>query len=61
MGLPVPEDMEGRVLTEILEGGATVTKRVSAPDPGLLVDDDDVYSDEDSEKIAERLRGLGYL
>ncbi|MCD4726471.1 MAG: hypothetical protein K8R46_02330, partial [Pirellulales bacterium] len=61
-GLPVPENMDGRVLEEIFDpdhldrnppcrGG--VAREVGREDFS--------YSDEESKEIEERLKGLGYL
>ena len=61
-GLPVPEDMDGRILEEMFDpdhlernpprrGG--MTREVGSEDFS--------YSDEESKEIEERLKGLGYL
>jgi predicted AlkP superfamily phosphohydrolase/phosphomutase len=62
MGLPIPSDMDGRVLTE-----AFAPEYLSAA-PRRYTDDlsqratrEDQYSPEDEEEIKERLRGLGYV
>ncbi len=64
LGLPVPEDMDGRVLEELLtqeylethpvQQGPAVGggERPAGPSP---------YSEDERERIAETLRGLGYL
>ena len=62
MGLPVPDDMDGRVLTESLKEEYLARHPVVYRKP----DDADetaepVYSDEDARKVEERLRSLGYL
>jgi predicted AlkP superfamily phosphohydrolase/phosphomutase len=58
MGLPVPDDVDGRVLTEALTQTADVrfieANRATA-------DNGATYSAEEEEAIAEKLRGLGYL
>jgi predicted AlkP superfamily phosphohydrolase/phosphomutase len=62
MGLPIPSDLDGQVLTaplserllrssEILQGAALGSRDQIVPD----------YSDEESEEVKERLRALGYL
>lgn len=63
MGLPIPDDMDGRVLTEVfVDPGATAaTLSVAASDESMPEDTEDTYSAEDQEKITERLKGLGYL
>lgn len=63
MGLSVPDDMDGKVLTDAFEAGFIKEHPVryssaSGPDIGK---DEGIYSDEDSEKIKEKLRGLGYI
>ncbi|MBI4670754.1 MAG: alkaline phosphatase family protein [Chloroflexi bacterium] len=62
MGLPIPSDLDGQVLTaplsdqllmsaEILHGDALGARDQIVPD----------YSEEESEEVKERLRALGYL
>ncbi len=66
LGVAVPKSMDGRVLTEALkeeyvdshpvrhvDDGSTAPK--DAPPPG------EGYSDEESEAVRDRLKGLGYL
>ena len=63
MGLPVPDDMDGRVLLDMVEGRFRTahpvqhTQVVSPPQVGQ----DRGFSDEESRQVEERLRGLGYL
>jgi hypothetical protein len=63
MGVPVPGDMDGRVLTEAFEdafapasvsGPAVFSKRGEGPT-------EDGYSDSEAREVSERLRSLGYL
>jgi len=64
MGLPVPEDMDGRVLEEILEPAfmaAHPARFIRASDTWGAPPRDDGYSEEDIDIITERLRRLGYL
>ncbi|HID63217.1 MAG TPA: hypothetical protein EYP49_10820, partial [Anaerolineae bacterium] len=68
MGLPVPSDMDGRVLTEILPPTVLESRPVKQGEPmGLwpgeeeAVFSDEVISDEDEERIRKRLKALGYL
>jgi predicted AlkP superfamily phosphohydrolase/phosphomutase len=64
-GLPVPDDMDGRVLTQIFEDDFLINHPVCfveriAPEasfPSLQQD----YSPEEEEAMRERLRGLGYI
>jgi hypothetical protein len=64
VGVPVPEDMDGRVLQEIFSAGAGDVVRVPA-DNGQPADaagvNGDGYSCEEEAKVAERLTALGYL
>jgi predicted AlkP superfamily phosphohydrolase/phosphomutase len=65
VGLPVPEDMDGRVLQEAFTGeftaSHTVTTRHEAGGPRSGGQSGATYSDDESDKVAERLRGLGYM
>ena len=62
MGLPIPSDLDGKVLTaplseallmssSILQGEALGARDQQIPD----------YTEEESEEVKERLRALGYL
>ncbi len=57
-GEPIPEDMDGRVLNEMLS-----VQRAAEYAPALNFENkmDGEYSDEDQKAIEERLAGLGYL
>jgi predicted AlkP superfamily phosphohydrolase/phosphomutase len=64
LGLPVPEAMDGRVLTEAVEEGHLQNNPVrfckseetpSSPESG------GDYSEDEAEKIEKRLQGLGYI
>jgi predicted AlkP superfamily phosphohydrolase/phosphomutase len=64
-GLPVPDDMDGRVLTQIFEDDFLVSHPVCfveriAPEACFSSLQQD-YSQEEEEAIRERLRGLGYI
>jgi predicted AlkP superfamily phosphohydrolase/phosphomutase len=70
LGVPVPDDMDGRVLTELLEPAATVSASlprlepvlaaapagVTSADPGVFA-----YTDDENAEIQQRLADLGYL
>ena len=62
LGVPVPEDMDGRVLTEILdarfaEGGVSdASSNPSSEEPVAVA-----YSEEEDAAIQQRLADLGYL
>ncbi len=58
MGLPVPADMDGRVLSEILSDARRVkvggsSEKRAAPTDG--------YTEEEEAQVIERLRDLGYI
>lgn len=59
MGEAVPADMDGEVLDEILENPLPVVKRAAMVGQKDL--DQKTYSEEESQEVQERLRGLGYL
>jgi predicted AlkP superfamily phosphohydrolase/phosphomutase len=63
LGVPVPEDMDGRVLTEMLDQGVVSGKvEIGAAANGhtaTVVGGD--YSASDEEAISDRLRALGYI
>jgi predicted AlkP superfamily phosphohydrolase/phosphomutase len=63
LGETVPEDMDGRVLTEIFEEGFCRDNPPRLGRSGQVVKADEVvaYSDEETLQVAERLKGLGYL
>ncbi len=63
LGEPVPDDMDGRVLTEALSEAALLSRPVDMVAAREVSGDADVvtYTDEDSRLVADRLRGLGYL
>jgi predicted AlkP superfamily phosphohydrolase/phosphomutase len=62
MGIPVPSDMDGRVLSEAFtaEFLSRVEVEYSDESTDREVGRDD-YSEDDEEEIRERLRGLGYV
>jgi len=66
MGLPVPEDMDGRVLTEALTTSRPVEYRPAGPtdapseSPGRA-DSEAGLSAEETAEVEARLRALGYL
>jgi len=59
MGLPVPADMDGRVLTEIfVEGG----RKVESTDMSLSKQSEhDFLSEDEEQQIKDKLKGWGYL
>jgi predicted AlkP superfamily phosphohydrolase/phosphomutase len=62
LGLPVPNNMDGRVLTEALQRGLLDERpvRFAQPDDGHR-DAEQALPEEDAAEIEERLRALGYL
>jgi len=67
LGVPMPSDMDGRVLTEALHHDGAVfdpaAKRHAPPgEPRHAAEEEEVgYSDEEQGVIAQRLRDLGYI
>jgi len=64
-GLPVPDDMDGKVLTDIFEEkflrNNPLRYEPSFRDKEADFISEDVYSTEESEKIKKRLKELGYI
>jgi len=58
LGLPVPTDMDGRVLTEALEDARAVA--YGGTSEGSTVTRDG-YSEEEEQEVIERLADLGYI
>jgi arylsulfatase A-like enzyme len=63
LGEPVPREMDGRVLSEIIEEDFLEAHEIEyrAEDADSSVDDESAYSAEEEEIIHERLKGLGYM
>jgi predicted AlkP superfamily phosphohydrolase/phosphomutase len=59
MGAPVPQIMDGRVLSEIFTNPSSITYSDNGGAPDLAAAAD--YSDEESAQVEDRLRSLGYL
>ena len=57
-GLPVPADMDGRVLTEMLAGSSDVQYEQAN---NSVVQPAQEYTEAEAELIEQRLRGLGYV
>ena len=58
MGLPVPTDMDGRVLTEALADARAVEYGGSSEGRAAAIDG---YSEEEEREVIERLQDLGYI
>ncbi|MFQ5456205.1 MAG: alkaline phosphatase family protein [Nitrospirota bacterium] len=66
MGLPIPKDMDGQVLLDVIEkdwlSSHPITyKQYDESDKVGSDFQENTYSEEETGKIEERLRGLGYL
>ena len=65
LGLPVSDDMDGKVLvdafTEAFASAHGLTTRKADGGPAGPSQGPQTYSDDESDKVAERLRGLGYM
>jgi predicted AlkP superfamily phosphohydrolase/phosphomutase len=62
LGLPVPEDMDGRVLTEVFTQEHLAANPVRRGPPSMAPPAVERYTDRQTDAvIAERLRALGYL
>jgi len=63
LDVPVPEDMDGRVLEEIFTAAYSSqhpVQRSAAPAPPPIVDSGDGYSEEEAALIGQRLNAMGY-
>ncbi len=63
LGLPIPEDMDGRPLLEIFDPGfvAKHPVRFAAPEAVGAIESEPEYDQEDASEMERRLRGLGYI
>ncbi len=62
MGLPLPSDLEGKVLQKAFTPGFLKSHRVTYGEPSLeKAESSQDYVGEDRELILERLKGLGYI
>lgn len=61
LGLKIPEDMEGRVLTEIFEHPPVVEKHAPRAAVTAGAGGEGAFSEEDLAKVTARLMDLGYL
>ena len=62
VGLPIPEDMDGRVLEELFDPDFIVRNPPRFEGVTHDVDEHDFsYSEEEAKDVEERLKGLGYL
>jgi predicted AlkP superfamily phosphohydrolase/phosphomutase len=61
LGVPVPADMDGRVLSEILDPAFTAAHAEPAPAPEPEVPVPPAYTEQEDAEIQQRLADLGYL
>lgn len=61
LDLPIPEDMDGQVLVDIIEPGYLKGNPVTYTDAAVTTVSDSVFSQEEAELVREQLRSLGYL
>ena len=63
LGLPVPEDMDGKVLTSAFRSDFLAAHPVRARKASGIsgTDHPSGYTEEESAKVEERLQALGYL
>src|SRR5262249_41578021 len=61
LGVPVPDDMDGRVLSEVLDPAYTSAHPEAAAAPRLEVPVPSAYTDDEDAEIQQRLADLGYL
>lgn len=64
MGVPIPEEADGSVLTHMYAEQAAVRRReIARVSVGLAEDDETstAFTDEEQEQVEQRLRDLGYL
>ena len=63
LGVPVPEDMDGKVLTNALRSDFLAVHKLQAGDASGISETrrSSGYTEEESTKVEERLRALGYL
>ncbi len=61
LGEPVPEDMDGRVLSEMLTEARGVEFSAASNPENSTADDNGGFTAEEAKLIEERLAGLGYL
>ena len=61
LGFRIPDDMEGKVRTELFATPPRVETEAAKTTTKSTAGNDDVYSDDDLDKVTERLRDLGYL
>lgn len=61
LGYRIPEDMEGRVLLDIFSSPPVVQRSAPAASVTAVAPSGEAFSDDDLDKVTERLKSLGYL
>ena len=62
MGIPIPKDMDGRVLVEALKEEYVMANKIRYTEVTSEAEAlEPAYSPEESEEIKERLKGMGYM
>ena len=64
LGLPIPTDMDGQVLTTAIKADLLERQPIELGDSVSSMGDmasDQTFSEEEAEAVANRLRDLGYL
>lgn len=65
LGLPIPKDIDGKVITDIFEKSFFSKNKIILEDSTERKRDDleqaNIFSDEETEKTKEKLRALGYI
>ena len=64
MGIPIPKDMDGKVLESIFDDDFLKTqKKTYSDDEGIVSDPeaDHILSDDNEDEVVKHLKGLGYL
>ena len=61
MGLPILEDMDGRVLEEVIEPSYLKSNPIKRTGSWSHGGESTPYTQEDEESIRNSLKGLGYL
>jgi arylsulfatase A-like enzyme len=63
LGVPVPEDMDGKVLTSVFHSDFLAAHPLQAGNASGVSETDrpSGYTEEESAKVEERLRALGYV
>lgn len=61
LGVPVPEDMDGKVLPDLFRPEFLAARPVQTGEASGVTTRDSGYTDEERSKVEERLQALGYL